>query len=137
MLEPQFPQLNQATLPCGDPRMALTTTGVDAWRIVESDDSAPKVSNPSCDREVLMRSAKVYKHATLPPLGCLLIATSNHRSRHWHIHKEDDQHVFNPGCYCRWSCAKDWCLQGAETKPIPPWAVRCKLISSLVYPALN
>jgi len=79
-------------------RMALTTTGVDAWRIVESDDSAPKVSDPSYDREVLMRSAKVYKHATLPLLDCLLIADSNHRSRNWHIHKEDGQHVFNPGC---------------------------------------
>jgi hypothetical protein len=34
-------------------RVALTPTGIDVWRTVESDDSAPKLSDPSYIREVL------------------------------------------------------------------------------------
>lgn len=61
MLEPQFPYLNQATLPCGETYIAHTANSADTWSIVGSDDSAPKLSDPSYTNEIWRWTAKVYK----------------------------------------------------------------------------
>jgi hypothetical protein len=50
-----------------------TANGADTWSIVGSDDSAPKLSEPSYTPGVLRRTEEVYKHEILSPLGYLLV----------------------------------------------------------------